>query len=256
MIILIAESKTMDDREIHVSPSLFDAHRPAGESRADAIMSRVAGMTAGELAATVKISPSLAAKLLRMAYEFPNKSLGLRAIEAYTGVVFKNFDYRTLSDTEKNEADSQIRIVSSLYGWLRPDDYVKPYRFDYTTKLAPDGSPLCAYMQNDVTTRLLDELRETGTTEILNLLPADAAKCIDWKLVEPCAKVWKAEFMEHDGSALRTPHAGKLKAMRGQLLRAIITGNLTTPDQIARFENDILMPADTPPVPGTLAFYV
>ncbi|MDE6395674.1 MAG: YaaA family protein, partial [Muribaculaceae bacterium] len=256
MIILIAESKTMEEHERPVTPDEFAAHCPAGETTADETMARVARMSPSDLAAIVKISGPMAARLLRMAYEFPNKSAGLRAIEAYTGVVFKNLDYRSLSDAQKSDTSARVRIISSLYGWLRPDDIVKPYRFDYTTRLSPDGTALCTFLQKDVTATLISEITKTGTTDVLNLLPADAAKCIDWKTVTGHAKIWKADFIEHDGSAVRSPHAAKLKAMRGQLLRAVITNRLQTPADIAAFENDIMMPASVNPDAGRITFYV
>ncbi|MDE7349886.1 MAG: YaaA family protein, partial [Muribaculaceae bacterium] len=229
MLILIAESKTMLEQELPVSRECYEDNTPAGEAFADETMSRVADMDVADIAAAIKISPAMAAKVVRMAYEFPNKQTGLRAIDAFTGVVFKNFDYTSLSPEEKERTATNVRIISSLYGWLRPEDIIKPYRFDFTTPLAPDDKTFAAWWKKDVTIRLVKQLKAAGEKNILNLLPADAAKCIDWKLVKNFAKVWKVDFKEQDGTAVRTPHAGKLKALRGHLLREIITQNITTP---------------------------
>ncbi|MBD5376178.1 MAG: YaaA family protein [Bacteroides sp.] len=256
MLILIAESKTMQEHENLVSRECYEANIPAGESDADEIMSRVAGMSAADIGASIKISPTMAAKVKRMAYEFPNKASGLRAIEAFTGVVFRNLDYKSLSETEKESAGTRVRIISSLYGWLRPDDMIKPYRFDFTTPLSPDCSSLSSFWRKDVTINLVKYLRTNGTTSILNLLPSDAAKCIDWKLVKRFAKVWKADFKEHNGEALRTPHAGKLKAMRGLLLREIIARGITDPAQLLTLATDDLLPLGTPTYPDHIEFCV
>ena len=256
MIILIAEAKTMDDRELPVSHVEFAANCPVGDAVANRIMERVTGLSAAELASIVKISLPMAANLLKMAYEFPNKTLGLRAIEAFTGVVFKNFDFASLSDDAKVMAKRHVRIVSSLYGWLKPTDIIKPYRFDYTTRLAPDDTPLNSFWRPNVTECLVNELREQNATDVLNLLPADAEKCIDWKVVNQYAKVWKVDFKQHDGNAIRSPHAGKLKAMRGQLLRAIVSHNLCEPTAIASFESDMMMPTETSGEADTISFYV
>lgn len=256
MLILIAESKTMQEHENLVSRECYEANIPAGESHADEIMSRVAGMSAADIGASIKISPTMAAKVKRMAYEFPNKASGLRAIEAFTGVVFRNLDYKSLSETEKESAGTRVRIISSLYGWLRPDDMIKPYRFDFTTPLSPDCSSLSSFWRKDVTICLVKYLKERGETAILNLLPSDAAKCIDWKLVKRFAKVWKADFKEHTGAALRTPHAGKLKAMRGTLLREIIARGITDPAQLLTLATDDLLPLGTPTYPDHIEFCV
>lgn len=257
MITLIAESKTMEDREQPVESAIYEANTPAGESQAGDIMSRVAGMGAAEIAEVVKISQTLAAKVARMAYEFPNKSTGLRAIESFTGVVFKAFDYATLSSDEKGRTDTKVRIVSSLYGWLRPDDIVKPYRFDFTTPIAPGDKPLAAYWHKDVTVELVRNLQDSGETSILNLLPSDASKCIDWKLVKRFAKVWKVDFKElKDGGEWRTPNAGKLKALRGELLREIIVRGITNPSELLTFSSDTMLPLGTPDYPDHIAFCV
>ena len=222
MLTLIAESKTMLEQELPVSRECYEANTPAGEAFADETMARVADMDVADIATAIKISPAMAAKVVRMAYEFPNKQTGLRAIDAFTGVVFKNFDYTSLSPEEKERTATNVRIISSLYGWLRPEDIIKPYRFDFTTPVAPDDKTFAAWWKKDVTIQLVRQLKATGEKNILNLLPADAAKCIDWKLVKNFAKVWKVDFKEQDGSAVRTPHAGKLKALRGHLLSCLL----------------------------------
>ncbi len=257
MITLIAESKTMDDRELPVESGVYERNMPAAESKADEIMARVATMPAPEISQVAKISLSLAAKVARMAYEFPNKAMGLRAMVAFTGVVFKAFDYPSLSTEEKNLADERVRIISSLYGWLRPNDIVKPYRFDFTTPVAPGDKVLAAFLRKDVTVELEKHLQASGETTILNLLPTDASKCIDWKLVKRFAKVWKVDFKElKDGGEWRTPNAGKLKTLRGELLRTIIVRGITNPSELLTLSSDTMLPLGTPDYPDHIAFCV
>lgn len=256
MLTLIAESKTMLDKETLIGREGYEAHTPAGEAGASEIMERVAAMGASEIASVVKISPAMAAKEVRMAYEFPNKDTGLRAIDAFTGVVFKNLDYASLTEEEKGRVAERVRIISSLYGWLRPDDIIKSYRFDFTTPIAPDDSTLAAYWRKDVTICLVRYLQRSGATAILNLLPADAAKCIDWKLVKRFAKVWKVDFKEHTGASLRTPHAGKLKAMRGELLREIVRRDITDPSELLTLATDTFLPLGIPTYPDHIEFCV
>ncbi|MDE6810758.1 MAG: YaaA family protein [Muribaculaceae bacterium] len=257
MVILIAESKTMQENEMPVSAREFSEHCPAGETAADEVMHRVSLMSSGQIADSIKISQAMAAKVSRMAYEFPNKSVGLRAIDAYTGVVFRAFGYSSLTPEDQALARRAIRIISSLYGWLRPDDFIKPYRFDFTTRLAPGDRSFSTWWRKDVTINLVRCLQESGENTILNLLPADAAACIDWKLVKRFSKVWKVDFKElKDGGDWRTPNAGKLKTMRGLLLREIITRRLFSPASLLTLETDSLMPLGTPDYPDRIAFCV
>lgn len=254
MIILIAESKTMHLQEDEITSTLLNSHIPVGEKSADKIMARISLMNMEDLSEVVKISPAMAAKLHRMAYEFPNKQQGIEAINAFTGVVFRNFDFGSLTVLEKTRVERDVRIISSLYGWLKPSDIIKPYRFDYSTPLAPSDQTFAAYWKKDVTIQLVKELQSSGDNNILNLLPTDAAKCVDWKLVKRFARVWKADFKEQNGDSVMTPHAGKLKALRGLLLREIITKDIRTPGSLLSLESDHMLPAGTPDYPDHIAF--
>lgn len=256
MLILIAESKTMAPCNGVIDHEDYAGHSPALESTADMVMESLRDMTAEELAVETKFSMPMVNRLQRMVYDFPHKSAGSRAIEAFMGVVFKAFDYASLDLHERTRACTDIRIISSLYGWLRPDDVIKPYRFDFSTPLAPEGRTFMAYWRDEVTKCLIRTLSDKGEADVLNLLPGDAARCINWKLVEPHARVWKADFREiRPGGLSRTPNAGRLKALRGQLLRQIIRDGVVSADGLMTLSSDdyFCEGADSS-APGTILF--
>lgn len=234
MIILIAESKTMRPCNGVVAPEDFAAHTPVSEARAAELVNGLSEMTTGELAERVKLSMAMSQKLKRMLYDFPCKTTGCAAMEAFTGVVFKAFGCDTLTDKEREETQRRVRIVSSLYGWLRPDDIVKPYRFDYTSPVGPEGESLAKYWCGSVTECLLREIVSADCGGVLNLLPTDAMRFIDWKRVEEETDVWRAEFREvSEGGVMRTPNSSYLKKLRGELLRRIISERAETAEAIA-----------------------
>lgn len=222
-----------------VAHDVYAAHTPAFEAEADAIMQSISGMTAGELAAAVKISLPMAQRFRQMVHDFPNKSTGAKAIEAFTGVVFRALDYRSLSPAETRRLCDSVGIISSLYGWLRPDDIIKPYRLDFTTPLAPEGQRMAAYWRQNVTTAIIDRLRANSWNCALNLMPGDAERSIDRQRVEQEAEIWKAEFREiRPGGIIATPSANRLKTLRGILLRQIARENITSPEQLASIESN------------------
>lgn len=256
MLILIAESKTMECGTEAVSLPAFNLHRPVLGNEADEIMESLRIASAEELAADVKISLPLARKLREMIYEFPNKNLGGVAIKEYTGVVFKALDVASLSDDEQKRLSEKVRIISSLYGWLRPDDIIKPYRFDFTTPLAPDGETFAAYWRRPVTELLLKAIDSGMHGDIINLLPVDAARCIDWKKVEKQARVWKVDFQEIlSGGKTRTPNAGRLKTLRGRLLRRIIVENINSATDLLSIEGYGYAGAGYGEAPGSILFH-
>ncbi len=239
MLVLIAESKTMTACASTVTQDVYAAHTPAFEAEADAIMQSISGMTASELAAVAKISLPMAQRLRLMIHDFPNKSTGAKAIEAFTGVVFRALDCRSLSPAETRRLCGSAGIISSLYGWLRPDDIIKPYRLDFTTPLAPEGQRMAAYWRQNVTTAIIDHLRANSRGCVLNLMPGDAERSIDRQRVEREAEIWKAEFREiRPGGIVATPNANRLKTLRGTLLRQIVQENITSPRQLASIESD------------------
>lgn len=255
-MILIAESKTMASAETEVSREKFAACRPLFDGIANAIMDSLRDRTPEQLAAEAGITLRLAASLRRMIYEFPNKTTGMRAIEAFTGVVFRQLRLAEYDGAQREFLRDNVRIVSSLYGWLRPDNIIKPYRFDFKSHVAPLGETLMKYWKKDVTIALAQELRAKGDTVIIDLLPSDAAKCVDWKLVKRFAKVYKVDFKMYGGTdVMKTPNAGRLKELRGRLLDLIVRNGISSPADIATLESPDFMPDPAGPrYPSYLSF--
>ena len=255
-MILIAESKTMSSAQSAVSADEFREFHPLFDGIANSIMDSLRSRTLEQLSQEVGISMKLAASLQSMIYEFPNKSLGIRAINAFTGVVFRQLGLTDYDSTHTRFLFDNVRIISSLYGWLRLDDIIKPYRFDFKSSVAPLGQPLMKYWKKDVTIALVNDLRRNGDTVIIDLLPSDAAKLIDWKLVKRFAKVYKVDFQTVVGAKeTKTPNAGRLKELRGRLLDLIIRERLTDPAEIAALESPDFMPdPDGPRFPAHLSF--
>jgi len=242
-MILIAESKTMSSRQDEFTPEEFKKSQPVFDGIADAVMDSLRDETIEQLSWQAGITRKLATSLQQMIYEFPNKSLGMRAIRAFTGVVFRQVRPDDYNDDQKIFLEHNLRIISSLYGWLRPDDIIKPYRFDFKSRVAPGGETLMKYWKKNVTVALVKDLQERGDNVIIDLLPADASKIIDWKLVKRFAKVYKADFRMIVGpEETKTPHSGRLKELRGRLLDLIIRERLSSPDEIAMLESEDFMP--------------
>ncbi|MCH5236612.1 MAG: YaaA family protein [Muribaculaceae bacterium] len=255
MIILIAESKTMVSSETVITPEDFSRNKPIYEEKADEIMGYLGRLPIAELVEATGLSSSLASKMQRYIYEFPNKGLGLKAIEAFTGVVFKALDFTTLSDVAKLHCEEKVRIISSLYGWLRPSDIVKPYRLDFKSKASPTHVALNAFWKQNVTIALVKMLKVLGENTVLNLLPSDAAKCIDWKLVKNFCNVWKVDFVEiTQNGTMKAPTASKLKTMRGTLLRQILTDDINDIASLKTAATDHYMCEGTPVYPDRLQF--
>ena len=116
MLILIAESKTMASCDAVIPPRLYHAHTPILESEAAAIMGNLTKLTAEELAASVKISMPMARKLVSMIYDFPDKSRGCSAIEAYTGVVLSGLS--TTLPCRRKHRNARATMCASYHRYM------------------------------------------------------------------------------------------------------------------------------------------
>ena len=99
------------------------------------------------------------------------------------------------------------------------------------------------------------EVAAPGHGDVLDLLPLDAARCLDRRRIAGSARIWKADFREIvSGDRTRTPNAGKLKALRGRLLRHIITHRLQSPRELLGVDDDDFMADGIDEAAGTITF--
>lgn len=215
MLILIAESKSMQVSQTEPAHGT----EPVFNARATEVMASLQGCNVAQLSQRLRLGPKSAQRLFQEVYNY-SVAPQTRAINAYTGVVFRTLEAETLTADGRRIMEERVRIISSLYGWLRPSDLVKPYRLDYTMKAAPNGATLAAWWRPTLTPALL---REAKGRTVLNLLPGDAAKCLDLKAVQQVAPVYTVRFVQRgeDGTE-RTPNSDHLKRLRAQLLRHIL----------------------------------
>ncbi len=239
-----------------IDASAYLRHRPEFSGRADSIMASFSGLSDGEIGKLTGLTPGLIASLRRMVSEFPDKSHGVEAIHAFTGVVFRQLHTETYGPDELTRLAAGVRIISSVYGWLRPVDIIKPYRLDFKSRTEPGGPNMMALWRSDVTAALFDDLHaQEDDDEVIDLLPADASRCIDWKAVAKVARVWRVDFkIVAENGSLRTPDAGKLKKLRGQLLDLALRRGAMTAQAMANLEGPDFAPADNPSTPGVIAF--
>ena len=222
-----------------VTPAMLRRHRPGFDAEATELMEGWARWSVAQVSEALKVSPALASEFLKMAYEFPNKNVGERALWAFTGVVFRALDVNSLGAQEQERICKCVDVISSAYGWLRGDDIVKAYRLDYARRVAPAGETMAAFWKPRVTGHLLESMHAAGETELLDLLPGDAAKCVDWKIVGRRAKVVKVDFRAMaDGGKLTTPHSTLLKTLRGRLLRDIVMQDIRSIADLMHYESD------------------
>ena len=239
MLTLLAESKTMSSSQYLVEESQFAQHTPVLESCADSIMAYIESLSPKDIAERMGVSLQLAVKAHSFAYDFPDKHTGYDALHAFTGEAFKGLDVTTLTGDAIQRANQDLKFISSVYGILNSSDIIKPYRCEFNKMITPDQKTPIQYFKQKVTIELAKYIKANKVTDIIDLLPADADKCVDWKIIRAFTKVQKVVFQEigPDGK-LKTPIAKRLKELRGKMARKILMDGIDTFSELINSESE------------------
>ncbi len=165
-------------------------------------------------------------------WELPfTKGSARQAIYAFNGDVYRGLDAYNISTEKLEEVQNTVRILSGLYGVLKPLDLIMPYRLEMGTKF-PVGKNknLYEFWKKKVTQQLNDEL-EDGEL-FLNLASNEYFKSIDTKALKvPVINVDFKEFKNGDYKTIGI----FAKLARGLMTRYIIESNANTIEDIKGF---------------------
>ena len=164
MLILLSPAKTLD----LVSAFPDRASEPRFATEAARLARAAAKLGAPKLAKLMHISPKLA-ELNAARFKGFAKAEPRPAIRLFDGDVYRGFDAASAEPEVIAYAQDHLRILSGLYGIVRPLDAVRPYRLEMGTRWAPKGDRLVDHWGKKVARALLADLADEGSGTILNL---------------------------------------------------------------------------------------
>lgn len=164
MLILLSPAKTLD----LASPFPDQPSEPRFAGDAARLARAAAKLGAPKLAELMHISPKLAALNAARFKGFATAE-ARPAIRLFAGDVYRGFDAASAEPEVIAFAQDHLRILSGLYGILRPLDAVRPYRLEMGTRWAPKGDRLVDHWGRKVAGALLADLADEGSGTILNL---------------------------------------------------------------------------------------
>jgi cytoplasmic iron level regulating protein YaaA (DUF328/UPF0246 family) len=151
--------------------------------------------------------------------------------DAYIGLKAESFDEPTLEF-----AQAHIRILSGLYGLLKPLDLIQPYRLEMHIKLKnPRGADLYNFWGNSITEELGRELAGHESRVVINLASEEYFKAIHPKELD--ARLITPQFREKKTGGYRTIGFVAKKA-RGSMARYIAENRITHPEALQFFAED------------------
>lgn len=159
------------------------------------------------------------------------------AIFAYNGDVYTGFEARSLDEPALRFAQDHLRILSGLYGLLRPLDAIRPHRLEMGTKWAPRRKKLTDFWADRIADRLAQDVSESGASAVVNLASQEY-----WATVAPYTSrlgvpVIDVDFRQQgpDGPRFNSFAA---KQARGMMARYICDNHLTDPEALEGFDSD------------------
>lgn len=156
------------------------------------------------------------------------------AIYAFNGDVYTGFDAYTLPVAKLNKLQNSLRILSGLYGLLKPLDLIQPYRLEMGTHLpVGDNKNLYEYWKPNITQALNDELADGEL--FINLASKEYFDAINAKELK--VPVITPEFKDYKDGNLRMVSFFAKKA-RGMMVRYIIDKNIKTVKGLKGFDYD------------------
>lgn len=248
MLFVVSPAKNLD----YDTPSAYEkTSQPLLLDDAEALVERARELSPQQLSSLMKISDKLASlNAVRFnEWQRPFDSDNAKAaVFAFNGDVYAGFEAATLSTQALDYAQQHMRILSGLYGVLRPLDLMQPYRLEMGTKFEnPRGKDLYAFWGSQIAEQLNRDLEAAGASQLVNLASNEYFKAVDTKVLN--APIITPVFKDTKQGKLKVISFYAKKA-RGMMGRYIVEHQVKTLEQlksfdVAGYKYDNLLSSDT-----------
>jgi len=233
MLMMISPAKKLD-METPAPVSQFT--EPAFLDASQELVNSLRMLSAEELGRLMKISPKLAELNVRR-YRYWHTPFALenakQALFAFRGDVYTALDADSLSESDVAFAQDHLRILSGLYGLLRPLDLMQAYRLEMGTRLANvRGRDLYTFWGSTITDALNQAMSGQSEDTLINLASNEYSKAVKFPHLN--GRMINVQFKEQkdDGYKIIGIHA---KKARGLMSRFVIQNRIDTPEDIKQF---------------------
>ena len=236
MLTILGPAKTIDTSPHGITEK---SSFPQYMDQAEMLVNQVRKYSVPQLRSLMKVSDKLATLSFeryagwRSSYSAEE---GQQAILAFSGEVFNGLQARSLSEEDLLFAQKHVRLLSGLYGVLRPLDLILPYRLEMGTKMKirRDNS-LYDFWKKIIPEKIMEETAAQDTQVLINLASNEYFRSINpgsfpYQIVTPV-------FKESDGAGYRNVTVYAKKA-RGMMLRFIIQNRINDPEHLKAFDED------------------
>ena len=236
MLIVISPAKTLD---YETTPKTKVFTTPDYLDHSQRLISRLRNFSSLDISGLMKVSAKIA-DLNFDRYEswktpFTEKN-AKQAILAFKGDVYTGLDAESFKADDFKFAQKHLRVLSGLYGLLRPLDLMQPYRLEMGTRLKTDeGKNLYEFWGSDITEGLNNQLKKIKSDTLINLASNEYFKSVKPK--ELNARIITPAFKEFKNGEYKMIGIYAKKA-RGLLSRYIIKNKLSDPEDLKLFNEE------------------
>ena len=236
MILLLSPAKSLDFE----SPiSVTAASQPDFLDRSQRLIDRLKRLSPPELASLMGISDSLAVLNAARydAWKVPYPAGQARqAVLAFNGDVYEGLDARTWPESDLSFAQTHLRILSGLYGLLRPLDRILPYRLEMGIRLdTGEGKNLYAFWGERLTDAVNEAVQAARASAVVNLASMEYFKAIKPKRL--AVSVIQPVFEDWSGGRYKVV-SFYAKRARGLMARYAVERRCVEPAALKTFDSE------------------
>lgn len=234
MLILLSPAKTLD----FDTPAITEkATEPAFLEQSADLIDLLKQYSPDQLGKLMKLSPKLAElntdRFQQWTLPF-TKDNAKAAVLAFKGDVYTGLDADNLTEEQLEFAQQHVRILSGLYGLLKPLDLIQAYRLEMGTKLNnPKGKNLYEYWGDTLTLALNQEIEKSGSASVVNLASNEYFSAVNPKLLQ--AELITPVFKDEKNGQYKIISFYAKKA-RGMMTRWMLENKLNSKDRLIDFD--------------------
>lgn len=233
MLVVLSPAKTLDyDSDYPPVP----ATRPRMLDDSARLIDRLRELSPADIASLMKVSDKIAHlnadRFAAWSRPF-NRENARPAIFAFRGDVYTGLDADNFNEQELASAQKHLRILSGLYGVLRPLDLMQAYRLEMGTRLEnEDGKDLYEFWGDRITALLEKDLREQGADTLVNLASNEYFRAVKPKQLS--ARVVSPVFQDEKNGKFKVISFYAKKA-RGMMAAWIVRNEPGSPEALQAF---------------------
>lgn len=238
MLMLLSPAKTLD-YETPLPKALPPVTQPAFLAQSEQLIATLRTQSEADIQKLMGISEKLAALNVARFRDFtlPFTTENARAcLLAFRGDVYDGLQADDFSKADFTFAQSHLRILSGLYGLLRPLDLIQPYRLEMGTKLPnPHGKDLYAFWGSQLADAINEAAKAAKTDTVINLASEEYSKAVDRNALK--VRLISPQFKEEKGNQLRILSLFAKRA-RGMMARHLIQSQAKDTNTLHAFATD------------------